>query len=347
MPSSRFLPATASKNASRATNVNTLSASGSVGQDLSVAWWNPTHTKLFNQWASTFEQLSNNFGNPYFDYFYSGQDVQVTIDGLTDSTDILPIYAFAYNITQQKQPLYGYWSYAYDAMLRGTRIVTGAFSIVATQPYLLTGLIGKAADLRSKTSDVSRYSIRQLDTDETNINQYWKRNFDNNLDVNQQHLFSIHPPFNLIIKYGLQETSAIDIDPSKRANELEAKFGGSSPMMTDINERLVQNPSIADETKIILENIELVSKSVDYNSDGDPILENYTFIARDERLLKRVAYDSTSSGSNNNSSTGGGMSLDLPPEGVPANSVSRDVSIGILPDSAPNTVNTKPPIRIF
>lgn len=343
----RYLPTSTSFDTSFITSV---SASGAVSTDY-AQWWDPTHTKLFNQWANTFTELTSTYSNSYFDYFYSGQDIQISIDGLTDPNDVLPIYAFGYNITQQKQPLYGYWSYTYDAMLRGTRIVSGAFSLVATQPYLLTGLIGKSADLRSKTSDIQRYAIRQLDTDETNINQYWRRNYDSNLDINQQHLFSIHPPFNLIIKYGLQETSAVNMDPAKRANELQSKYNGSTPIYTDTNERLVQNPSVADEMKIILENIEIVSKSVDYNSDGDPILENYTFIARDERLLKRVSYSSSSSGSTTptNPNTSDGGSLALPPEGFTVDSdgnVVPDTSTS-TPVNRPLVTNPKPKVRVY
>lgn len=269
------------------------SMSGPITNSLGSDWWSEAETKLFTQWAYSFDSFKDSFNNPYFDYFFTGQDIQISIDGLDDTEDLLPIYSFAYNIQQQKQPLYGFWSYTYDAMLRGTRIVTGAFSIVSTAPNLLTSKIAKAAQVRSQTtaaqSSAKLYAIRGLDEDESLINTYWRRNFDSNLDQNQQHLFSIHPPFNFILRYGLQETSLVHESPSFRANQFRSKFTGSNPMMSDYNERLVKNPVPELDMQILLENIEIMSKQMEFDSEGNPLLETYTFMARDERLLKPIA----------------------------------------------------------
>lgn len=271
-----------------------IAASGSVDKTEAFQWWSEEHSRLFSLWASSFENYNTSYANPYFDYFYTGQDIQIYIDGLSDAKDILPIYAFGYNISQQKQPVYGFWDYTYAAMLRGVRIISGAFSLIATEPYLLTSKIGKAASIRAQTAAGQRntalYSIRGLDEDESRINQFWSRNYDNNLDIDQQHLFSIHPPFNFIIKYGLQETSAVAQNPTFRSDEIRWNNVNSTAMMTDLNERLVPNPSKENETKIILENIEIIGKSIEYDSEGTPIIENYTFLARDERLLTRQYY---------------------------------------------------------
>lgn len=271
-----------------------IAASGSVDKTEAFQWWSEEHSRLFSLWASSFENYNTSYANPYFDYFYTGQDIQIYIDGLSDPKDILPIYAFGYNISQQKQPIYGIWNYTYNAMLRGVRIISGAFSLIATEPYLLTSKIGKAANIRAKTaagqSRTALYSVRGLDEDESRINQFWSRNYDSNLDIDQQHLFSIHPPFNFIIKYGLQEVSAVPQSPTFRADAIRMKNLQSTAMMTDFNERLVTNPSVENETKIILENIEIVGKSIEIDSEGNPIIENYTFLARDERLLTRQYY---------------------------------------------------------
>ena len=269
-------------------------ASGPVNQQLGDDfWWTDAEAELFTQWASAFDNYNTGFNNPYFDYFYTGQDVQVTIDGLDASEDILPIYAFGYNIQQQKQPVYGFWDYTYSAMLRGTRIVTGSFSIVSMAPYLLTSKIAKAAQMRSQSTAAQRsanlYAIRGLDEDEALINTYWRRHYDANLDDGQEHIFSIHPPFNFILRYGLQETSLTHDSPTVRANDLRSKYrNGGDPMMSDFNERLVKNPVAALDTQILLENVEIVSKSMDFDSEGNPLLETYTFIARDERMLRPI-----------------------------------------------------------
>lgn len=270
----------------------TTSASGAVSSNMSGDWWTEAETSLFTQWANSFSNYKDSFINPYFDYFFTGQDVQITIDGLESNDDILPIYSFAYNIQQQKQPLYGFWSYTYDAMLRGTRIVTGAFSIIATEPYLLTGKIAKAAQVRATATAANQvgnmHAIRGLDEDEALIDSFWRRNYDTNLQDGQQHLFSIHPPFNFVIRYGLQDTSSVHQSPSFRASEIRQAYNNSDPMFLDYNERLIKNPVSQLDMQVLLENVELMSKQIEYDTEGTPLIETYTFMARDERLLKPI-----------------------------------------------------------
>lgn len=285
--------------ASRGGNVSraglTGGASGPVADSYSVAeFWSREQADLFEKWRSSFSKYEDSYNSPYFDYFYSGQDISVRIEGL-GAGDSLPIYSFGYVIEQQKQPVYGFWDYTYSAMLRGTRIVSGAFTLVSTQPNYLTRMIAKASSVRARANSDrvvtnNLYALRGLDDDEANINHYWYRNYDNNLDTNQQHLFSIHPPFNFLIKYGIQETSLTSNNPAVRLEEYRSRFGDNDALATDVNERLVKNPSVEEDLEILLENVELMSKSTQYDSDGNPVLETYAFVARDERLLSDSVY---------------------------------------------------------
>lgn len=268
------------------TGQDTTSKSGVVSNS-SIDGWTTEEQKLFSLWATSFEKYNDGFNNPYFDYFFTGQDVQISLFGLDDPVDTLPIFSFAYNIEQQKQPLYGFWNYTYNAMLRGTRIVTGAFTIVATEPQLLTKTIAKAALNVAKGTPKSLtdyYYIRDVNNDQRNVDKYWRKNYEDNLDAGQQHLFSVHPPFHFIIKFGIQSTSLAARNPSYRAAEIMQKFNDNSAYMVDINERLVKDTS--DQSMVVaLENIELMSKATQYDTAGQPILETYTFMARDERIL--------------------------------------------------------------
>lgn len=289
----RFLPNTVDQARAGSQAHAASVSSGIASSDVSADWWSAAETDLFTQWGKAFENYNYSFYNPYFDYFYTGQDVNVQIEA---TENILPIYSFGYNIQQQKTPLYGFWSYTYDAMLRGTRIVTGAFSLVSTEPFLLTKTIAEASVQRAKLSVQTGGSplnaIRGLDEDESRIDRYWRRNFDSNLDMGDQNLFSVHPPFNIIITYGLQETSLVSNDPNARVAELQANGYGQDAIMTDFNERLIKNPSNQLDRQVLLENVEIISKNVEYNVDGDPLLETYTFMARDERLLNIKDYSS-------------------------------------------------------
>lgn len=292
--SNKYTPVSSSSSITRSGSLpgKTASASGAVGDIDSQGWWSSEEARLFSKWRSSYESYDSGFSDPYFDYFYTGQDIKVSIDGLSGEKDRLPIYSFGYNIQQQKTPIYGFWDYTYSGMLRGTRIITGAFSIVSIKPLLLTSAIAKAADIRAKTieseSNKALFQIRGLDSDERRIAQYWQKNIDSNLDIGQQHLFSVHPPFNFVIKYGLQEVSNTSMTSIVRSEDVRDSYKNNNALMTDINERLVKNPIPNIETKILLENVELTSKSIEFNVDGDPLIETYTFIARDERLLTKT-----------------------------------------------------------
>lgn len=253
-----------------------------------ITWANASEAALYNQWANIYDTEDNTNDSNYFDYFFSGQDIQIRIEGLDSQADLLPIYQFGFNIQQNKQPIYGFWSYTYDYMLRGTRIVSGAFSIITKSPGYMTEMVAKAARRRSEilTSPKGGYSdslhrIRGLDIDEKNIERFWKRNFDNSPARNRQQLFSVHPPFNFLLTYGIQETSVASLAYNTRSEYLRKMYSDSNAMMSDINERIVEVDQDRNRMRLLIENVELVSRQTEINAEGDPIIETYTFMARD------------------------------------------------------------------
>jgi hypothetical protein len=273
---------------------------GSVGASVSnsptqnrfptqYGWGSADEVAIYEEWANLYTGYDDYFQlNNYFDYFFTGQDIQVYIEGLTEPQDVLPIYQFGYNVQQNKQPLYGFWSYTYDTMLRGTRIVTGAFSVITPSPGFVTEKVAKAASVRSQRSNQGTlYPVRGLNEDDANIETYWRRNYDSNLDQGQKHLFSVHPPFNLVVVYGVQDTSLSGNGPQQRSEELRQKFLSSTAMMGDINERLVESDQDDNSMRILIENVELVSRQTEYTPEGDPVLETYSFMARDIREAPR------------------------------------------------------------
>jgi hypothetical protein len=288
----RSVQTTSSDGGPRAGNVGNALSTRVTDKSKIAEFWSREEAELYENWSATYFNYQSNRNSPYFDYFFSGQDVSVVIEGLTDLDLVLT--SFAYNVEQQKLPVYGFASYAYDAMLRGTRIVTGAFSIACDGPISLTRALAKAASVRARAAEGQTgrtiHSVRGLDDDEANIEKYWGRHYDNNIDARQQHIFSIHPPFNFLITYGLQETTLVSNDPTNRANEIRGKYDSNTIMSTDFNERLVRNPTKTDDYQILIENVEIMNKSTQYDTNGTPISEVYTFMARDERLLSESIY---------------------------------------------------------
>lgn len=70
--------------------------------------------------------LTTKAPHSYFDYYFAGQDIKIYIEGAeTPEQGELPMMDFAFNMQQQKTPVYGFWSYTFDAVMKGTRIVSG------------------------------------------------------------------------------------------------------------------------------------------------------------------------------------------------------------------------------
>jgi hypothetical protein len=221
--------------------------------------------------------------NPYYDYYYSGQDIQISIEGAgSNSTGgIIPIVSFAFNIKQEKAPLYGFWSYTYDAMMRGVRVINGAFTITTSTLNYMKNLLSEAAINRQQKSN-SIHPIRGLDSDEENLSLYWGKNLDSALlgENDTRHLWSSHPPFNFVIVYGVQNVSLSSItDKSQDRRDTIHKYAESPLLMADTNERLVSQKQ--DPSRYLIENVELTSMQVEYSPDGQPVGETYSFIARD------------------------------------------------------------------
>jgi len=252
--------------------------------------FDPLNPDIDLQWAGKTDDTKK-FNN-YYDYFFSGEDIKVYIDGLFDPADELDISFFTFNITQQKTPLYGYWSYNYDVMMTGTRIVNGAIGIHTRYPGRMRDMLSKAADARasfysdSPKSQIQSYlrSDNENKEDEKNIQKYWAQSqldrisSDNNQD--SRNIFSAHPPFNFVVKYGSQEGSLTTITRNEGTNSDQSHEMLDRLMSLDFNDRLVQS-SMNNPMDIVLQSVHLTSMSTQYNPGGEPLIEVYSFIARD------------------------------------------------------------------
>lgn len=255
--------------------------------------------------------------NTYYDYYFTGEDVKVYIDGLFDSKYELDIASFSFLIRQEKQPVYGFWSYNYDVMMVGTRIISGEFNIYSRYPGRMRDLLSEAAKQRvafAKSGEGRLESYLtgndlQSKEDEKNIEKYWsyskldRLSSDDNGD--DRNIFSSHPPFNFIVKYGTQEGSVTTTGRNK-GTENEDNFDMLDRLMaTDFNERLVQKTS-SDFMNIVLQSVQLTNMGTTYQVGGQPLIESYQFLARDmyisQGLQRTSQADSESSATNESSS---------------------------------------------
>lgn len=270
--------------------------------------FDPLSEKIDLAWSGSIQNDEKKFSN-YYDYFFSGEDIKVFIDGLFDEEDELDIASFSFIIKQEKQPLYGFWSYNYDAMLYGTRLITGEFSVYTRYPRRMTDLIEKAAEKRSvnpdprqQNSDVkstlrpvnfnneANVNLRNLQ-DEKNIKKYWAYSqldrisndpFAKNIVDSGKNIFSAHPPFNFIIMHGVEEVSLSPKDFLK-SEDKKIESNLDRMIISDVNERLVRSgtDNKVSPMKTIIQEIQLMSMATNYSAGGAPIVESYQFIARD------------------------------------------------------------------
>lgn len=237
------------------------------------------------EWADAYKDSKSE--GAYYDYFFSGQDVKVFIDGAEEAD--LPIVNFGFNIEQQKVPVYGLWSYTYDAVMRGTRMVSGTFTLSTTSTDLMRRVLAKAAKSRSERGVFSKAFSRPLTEDDENIEKYWEKNIDPNLGAANKQIFSVHPPFNFVVVYGIQTTS---IGPTPEGNgdllfeqdwdpNYLGNYGQDYPLSLDVNERIIHSGSSPRVLTFTIEACEIQSLQVGYSPDGAVVSETYQFFARD------------------------------------------------------------------
>ena len=126
--------------------------------------------------------------------------------------------------------------------------------------------------------------------DEKNIQKYWGENDlgrVSSLDrlsydrpgADSRNIFSSHPPFNFIIKYGAQEGSLTTVARNRGTSSDQNYEMIDRLMSLDFNDRLSQTSS--KEMSIVLQSIHLTSMSTNYSPGGNPLVESYQFIGRD------------------------------------------------------------------
>lgn len=275
--------------------------------------FDPLSEKIDLAWSG--EGADSQKFNNYYDYFFSGEDIKVYIDGLFEEKYELDIASFSYVVRQEKQPLYGFWSYNYDAMLYGTRIISGEFSVYTRYPRRMTELIEIATERRVNQPDPrkakgyadsgprstlreSKYSqgdsrgINLLSLeDEKNVNKYWLYSkldritndpFAKNIINSDRNIFSAHPPFNFVIMHGVEEVSTSPKDFLK-SEDKTIKNNLDRMILSDVNERLIRpgTDSQVSPMKTIIQEVQLIGMATNYSAGGMPLVESYQFMARD------------------------------------------------------------------
>lgn len=208
--------------------------------------------------------------NAYFDYYYSGADIKIRFSETPEDYGGVEVVAIGYNVVQQKVPIYGFWSYTYDAVAYGTRIVQGTFAIPFKGPHYIYMMLADAAE---KYDDDSTRPRVLLSEDDELLDRYWGITRDEKAP-GTKHVFLSHPPFDIIISYGQESYK-----PGEYFDALEQHAGDE--VIYGINERFVNPDETYVRPRIFIENVNLTNLGMQIEPTGQPLMEAYTFFARD------------------------------------------------------------------
>lgn len=193
----------------------------------------------------------------YYQNYYSGNDVGIFI-GPVWVDDIANIQ---FTLNNNKAPVYGYMSEAFDGVSRGTYIIEGQFSVAYTEegyiPKILEEYDNSRGDKVRIGTEADFGSPQGLPSEE---NYEFTRGSDEELDVDDSYRKYRGD------KYGYIDRAYGNV--VKRGFDIYITFG-------DLTERH------RGGTAVMLNGCHITSRSIVAQPTGDPIAETYSFFAKD------------------------------------------------------------------
>jgi hypothetical protein len=246
----------------------------------------------------------------YDQHFYSGQDCFVFLYPHAHNKLVpIPVTQLSVGISQQKIPIYGAWSYRFDAVAKGQVIVQGEFSIVYSYPNMIGQMLGAPSvsdhPPREKDGAVAPLMDRKKSLDATKRKDLradiW--NVGNDVPLHRgvgwdsthnspaypfgrkppkgkpEADYAGHQPFDIVIAFGS--------NPSMRFED-SSKFDYSTWAFStkEYMKMMSSTPNEAargwdTSRRMRVEHVELTSSGTLLEVSGQPLQETYAFFARD------------------------------------------------------------------
>lgn len=219
--------------------------------------------------------------------YFSGADVAVYFgDAYVDD-----VAGLSFVVQQQLQPVFGYGSYTFDAILKGTRLVEGSFRIPFRQAGYLLAVAREASartpatasDLKSKRTDLPfRYSFE------------WHLTSENPEEDLMEAIKKASPTVLETLAKQLQKEAWGDQEtqPQPPATARGPLFPGGFSIT--ILYGVPPPPQVAEAlgtgflpagTLLRLEGVQLGSVVQQIDPSGNPVWEDYSFLAKDLAVL--------------------------------------------------------------
>ena len=192
--------------------------------------------------------------------YFSGCSIDINFAG----KKIDEIVQLEFMVQEQVMPIYGYNSFKFDEMVRGSRLIQGSFGINYKDKNYLKDKVKKGwsqAQREYSTNTDTEDSVDMDDEEQRDImiskykEKYWNAGSE---DSNKQPSLYNQSSFDISINYGKQ----------RDGKNIEFLKNG----LEDIEN---------DSTRVIIEDVYLTGNSQTIELSGQPIKEVYTFIARD------------------------------------------------------------------
>lgn len=248
------------------------------------------------QWkvkTTDFKNLSNGFKNNEYVLFpreyFSGCDISFTLGNIP----VEEIVALEYQVSQQIQPIYGYASFTYDAVMTGTRLVIGSFRINFKETFYIKSVLDKI--LKPARTEMPSATSTQLTDGEMTLNQLTETI----KNMNQDDIKSLAEAYER--KLWPAASSKIDktnqtllLDPFNGYDYL-TKDGWKSnynkllrkgfDIVISFGEQLYEiksNPTKSESgTTKVINGVHITGCKTIYQPTGEAIYEEYTFIGKD------------------------------------------------------------------
>lgn len=220
--------------------------------------------------------------------FFTGSDVRIYFG----DTWVDEITGLAFNVQEQVQPIYGYASYTYDAVARGSRQIQGQFSINFKESYYLHSVMNRL-EMKMKEQEEDGYAFQSGDG---MYNSY-------NNKVTVEHLMNSASNADQFEKYatmyekalwGVEDSLSMRtlvnkrqqtsyFSPKSKVNLSEKGFTimvlyGPEPGLKEMYNSGVEDIS---RTAHSLTGVHITGVSQQIDASGQPIQEVYSFIAQD------------------------------------------------------------------
>jgi len=219
--------------------------------------------------------------------YFSGSEIFIIFGDMP----IEDISELEFSMSQQTQPIFGYGSFTWDAMMTGSRFINGNFRINFKEAFYIQSVLNKLLTRKPELSNLEKSvnltgtinelnsQIKNLSADElrTLSKAYEDRLWSKEEKIDKKNQTAWLNPFNGYDYLSNNSNWQSDYNGLlKHGFDIIISFG-------DKITELKKDPSKISEKGSVktINGVHLTGYKTIYKADGEPIFEEYSFIARD------------------------------------------------------------------